>query len=266
MDNFNIESFLSEYKNKKIILVCNSGNAGDALIAKGTFDLFEKIGIEYEFGSWTTKYNNSELFYSGGGNLSGMYPHCRKFIKNNFRNNNIVVLPHTVRGVWKILRKFTKRVKIICREEVSYNHVYNTIKNKNNAMISDDMAFHCNIPTKYKNIIGEGHVNCFRKAGECESPKNINLPNDNIDLSLTCGGGDMDSHSFVNEIFENVMQELSKYKTISTNRLHMAIGGALLGKQVNFYSNNYYKCKAVYEYSLKKYSNVKWCGDCDYEN
>ena len=51
----------------------------------------------------------------------------------------------------------------------------------------------------------------------------------------------------------SIFQYLSKYEVINTNRLHIAIAGCLLGIKVNMYSNNYYKNKAIYDYSLSKY-------------
>ena len=49
---------------------------------------------------------------------------------------------------------------------------------------------------------------------------------------------------------------MSNYDKIFTNRLHLAIAGFLLNKEVHFYPNFYYKNEAVYDYSLKKYNNI----------
>ncbi len=43
---------------------------------------------------------------------------------------------------------------------------------------------------------------------------------------------------------------LEEYKVVNTDRLHVAILASLLGKEVNFYPNSYYKNEAVYNYSL----------------
>ena len=41
----------------------------------------------------------------------------------------------------------------------------------------------------------------------------------------------------------------------------MAIAGALTGRTVKFYPNNYYKCEAVYRSSMQeRFPNVHWMG------
>ena len=54
---------------------------------------------------------------------------------------------------------------------------------------------------------------------------------------------------------------LNRYEEIRTDRLHVCIAGALLGKQVQLYPGNYYKCEAVYQHSIRdRFPNVSWHG------
>ena len=46
------------------------------------------------------------------------------------------------------------------------------------------------------------------------------------------------------------------FNKIVTNRLHVAITAALLGKDVEVYDNSYGKLKAVWNASLKSFSNA----------
>ena len=78
-----LENFLSNFKGKKIIFVPNPGNAGDSLIALGTYHLLKKIGINYVNGNWYDEYENSEILFGGGGNLIGIYQNCEQFIIKN---------------------------------------------------------------------------------------------------------------------------------------------------------------------------------------
>ena len=58
-----------------------------------------------------------------------------------------------------------------------------------------------------------------------------------------------------------MMRFVDRFEQVNTNRLHIAILSALLGKSVNFYANSYGKNHAVYEHSMaQRFSNVKWCG------
>ncbi len=52
------------------------------------------------------------------------------------------------------------------------------------------------------------------------------------------------------------------YERVVTNRLHGCILAALLGKEVDFYANNYFKNREVYLHSIEgQFPNVRWCGE-----
>ena len=42
-----IKDFLSQFLNKKVILILNPGNGGDALIASATFKVFDELKLNY---------------------------------------------------------------------------------------------------------------------------------------------------------------------------------------------------------------------------
>ena len=103
-------------------------------------------------------------------------------------------------------------------------------------------------------------LSCFRTDPE---KSEFAIPPDNIDVSEVFKFGVNPKSIAFLSAFE-VLQFLQRFKTIHTNRLHMAIGGALCGCQVKFYPNNYYKCRAVYLFSLaERYQNVEWMGEPD---
>jgi len=247
-NKINIINFLKTYKNKKIIYIPNPGNAGDSLIAFGTLQTFKKVGLKYEIGNINKEYNNQILFYAGGGNLVGIYKSCRKFINKNKDKNKIIILPHTIKNEDELIKNLNNNIILICREKMSYDYVYNIIKNKNNVFLSKDMAFYINNIEKYKKIKGNGVCNCFRQ--DCEKTS-ISIPNNNIDLSNKLNKpGNTNNINVINSVSLSIFDYLSKFDTINTNRLHMAIAGSLLNKNVNFYSNSYYKNKAVFDYSI----------------
>jgi len=256
-NEINIYDFLRGYIDQDIIYIPNPGNAGDSLIAYGTIQVFNKIGLKWIFGNINALYANKTLFYGSGGNLVGIYNDCKKFINNNKWKNKIILLPHTIQAENKLIEGLGDNIIIICRERKSFRYVYDLIPNKNNVFLADDMAFNIMGIEKYKNIIGTGICNCFRTDGE---KTNISIPKGNIDLSSHLRVQNNTSHVYtIEKVSLSVFEYLSKYDTINTNRLHIAIAGSLLNKKVNMYSNNYYKNREVYEYSLKnKYVNTKF--------
>lgn len=253
MKEIDIITFLNTYKNKEIIYIPNPGNAGDSLIAYGTIQLFNKLKLNYIIGNINNIYKNQILFYAGGGNLVGLYGNCKKFINNNKTNNKIVLLPHTITKEDELIKDLNTNVIIICREKVSYDYVNNLINDKNNVFLSKDMAFYIKGLEKYKNIKGGGECNCFRTDSE---KTQIKIPSNNKDLSKTLNKkGNTTDINIIKQVSLSIFDYLSKYETINTNRLHIAIAGSLLNKKVNFYSNSYYKNKAVYDYSIQNIYN-----------
>ena len=214
----------------------------------------------------------------------------------------LVILPQTIRRNDDLITELNSNVDIFCRELISYEYVKKISTNANVYLANDmafsfDLAeFNkTNIdydPTKQllkyitqkilrkknaqslnaiirsfrvNNTIDEAisksvptQLNCLRIDGE---KTNITLPNDNIDLSELFSYGVEDKLTSYMTI-KTLFNFIERFDLVRTNRLHIAISCALLNKQVEFYSNNYYKNKAVYDFSIRgKYKNVYWCED-----
>lgn len=252
----NMVEFLSDYASKHIVYIPNPGNAGDSLIAMGTLQLFDKLGLNYVIGDINVEYKDKILFYAGGGNLVGLYNNCYNFLNKNKAKNEIVLLPHTVKDVDSLVTSLGSNVTIICREYVSYVYVYSITKHSQNVLLSKDMAFYITGLESYT-IKGVGEGNCFRL--DCEKT-NVRIPSGNNDISASMEvPHNTTKPDVINNVCSSVFKYLSQFEVINTNRLHVAIAGALLGKRVNLYRNSYYKNKAVYDYSLKDiFNNVSF--------
>ena len=256
MEIKDIRLFLSNYLNQEIIYIPNPGNAGDSLIVFGTIQIFNELGLNWKMGSISNEYHNKTLFYAGGGNLVRMYDNCRKFIEKNKDDNKIIILPHTIKEEDKLLSSLNDNIIIFCREKTSYNYVLKVFKHEKNVYLSKDMAFYINNLDKYKIIKGNGVCNVYRT--DLEEKTNIKIPEDNSDLSNTLNrNGNTTKINVIKDVSLSIFDHLSNFETINTNRLHIAIAGSLLDKNVNFYRNSYYKNKSVFEYSINNiYKNT----------
>jgi exopolysaccharide biosynthesis predicted pyruvyltransferase EpsI len=86
-------------------------------------------------------------------------------------------------------------------------------------------------------------------------------PKDNIDISKWFSFG-TESKESVFASSKYLLSFLNLYEVVKTDRLHACVGAALLNKKVHFYSNDYYKCKAVFDFSIQnRYPNVIWEGN-----
>ena len=98
-------------------------------------------------------------------------------------------------------------------------------------------------------------LHCFRTDRE---RTNISIPPGNLDLSKIFAFGTSDVVT-ASHAAHCLIRIVNRCETLHTNRLHIAIAGALLGKHVMMYPNNYHKCRSVYEFSMReRFPNVCW--------
>ena len=250
-----IRVFLQRYQHEDIIYIPNPGNAGDSLIAFGTIQLFNELGLRWVFGSATGVYHDKLLFYAGGGNLVGLYDDCKIFLQNNKDNNNrIVVLPHTIKSEDALIKSLDSNVILFCRERTSFQYAHRLARHKHNVYLSKDMAFYIQNIDTYKSKQNNKQKVCHAFRMDCEQT-NISIPDDNIDLSHHLNMPN-NTQTNIEPVSIRIFEYLSKFDVVRTNRLHIGIAGHLLGKTVHFYPNSYYKNKAVYDYSLRDDANV----------
>lgn len=292
----NIEDYLTQFSNKEVFYIPNPGNAGDSIIAEGTMQKCNQLGINLRFvDRHRHPLHDQIVFYGGGGNIAKSNFSVR-FIRRIHNNvKKLVILPHTIHSVDALLNELGENVDIICREKVSYLYLMNS-KTKANVYLAKDMALHMdtNIAMQYKagwmdkiSVVGcyvlcklrlsdkqaptlKGLIGLFRAPIENQEDRKIlnafrtdgektklDLPDDNLDISEVFALG-TETEVMIKEGGARFLKYINQFEVINTNRLHVAISATLVGKSVNFYPNNYYKCQAVYEYSLKQFSNLTW--------
>ena len=84
------------------------------------------------------------------------------------------------------------------------------------------------------------------------------LPKNNFDISgYFAHGSTTEALSYLAS--NRFLRYVDSHSKVRTNRLHVAIAGALLGKCVELYANSYFKCRAVFEFSMKdRFPKVVW--------
>lgn len=284
-----IDSFLAQYKGKKVYLRSFAGNGGDALLLIAADVAFGKHGIRYRLADENILLDDEIVFIRGGGNLVKYYHHISDFIKQRCSNvKELIILPHTISGHEDVLSQFDSRVTVFCREQVSFEYVQ-TFPNILNVHIADDMAFGLKVNELFPNLpplhrlirtatlrhiiggvlkgktsirhyiqkMGGETLFAFRTDAERTG---IKLPKKNIDVSevinLDPTMGDVDL-AFKTSAY--IFRVINQYKSIQTNRLHVAIAALLLGKELFFHGNAYHKNKSVYNFSInQRFNNVTW--------
>lgn len=289
-------TLLHKFK-EKIYYFPNQGNAGDSLITAATILYFEKYGIEFEVINPDNFLPiNKIIVYGGGGNFGGEQSRAARIINKYYKAcKEFIVLPHTVFDVDSTLSNLTANCHIFCREPVSYNYCLSKASQAN-IYLKHDMVFTCNpsdilnrkvsinlvkkiinkvlsskdndFGLSFKGFvltishklwsskeINRSTLNAFRVDAE---KTEIKIPSGNQDLSMIFQLSACDIElSFKSA--QLLLTEIDKYDTIRTNRLHVGIGALLMNKHLELHSNNYYKVKAIYDYSIEGYyKNTTW--------
>jgi exopolysaccharide biosynthesis predicted pyruvyltransferase EpsI len=239
------------------------------------------------------------VIYAGGGNLVGIYPQARNFFsKFHCRAGRFILLPHTVMKNEDLLKELGSNVTVFARERVSYEHLKKHAKNAQ-IFLDHDLALHLNAKDfleqpmislpgaiakkllyKYLNpevsatvphpkrmlqnslfelrtaTLGRPEIgNFFREDIEARGQER---PEGNADLSRIYAYGTR-NRDLTSYTTSRLLRYINNFSLVRTDRLHICIGAALLGKDVDFFPNSYFKCKAVYEYSLRsRFPKIKW--------
>ncbi|WP_458095333.1 polysaccharide pyruvyl transferase family protein [Roseomonas sp. WA12] len=211
----------------------------------------------------------------------------------------LVILPHTIKDVDDLLDAFGSNVTVICREPVSHDYVrgrggrYETLLMEDLAfsldveqLLNGAESFNATAMLTHfllqKVIRRDGHtsfdnvrrymapgpvaarllarppggvLNCFRRDGEATD---IPIPEDNVDLPIVFMYG-VSPAPVAHHASRSLLRTLMSFDEIRTNRLHVAIAAGLLGRPTRLYTNNYYKIRAIYEFSMRhRFPHVTW--------
>lgn len=243
---FDLKLFLEKYRNYAVDFYRFRGNYGDSLIYHGSMKLFIDLNIKVNKVDLTTEKINEILIIDGGGNFVDYYNDVRDFINaKHHLYKEIVFLPHTIFGDKQIevLKKLKENTTIFCREKESAKFV------EKYAVSCSVFLWHdCALYNSFQKNIEKGYgiLNAFRS--DCESILKTK-PDTNIDISY---------NGYATKPLNDFLETIGKFNQINTDRLHVAIASVLLDKNVYLYPNSYFKNKKVYEYSLQRFSNIKF--------
>jgi glycosyltransferase involved in cell wall biosynthesis len=207
-----------------------------------------------------------------------------------------VILPASFYDCEDVLDVLDEKFIVYCREKQSYEYCIKNNK-KAKFILADDMAFGLNIDfyksdikynlknitnvlkDKNKNLIKELKYDLYPYFSATETMINNILENNksnmgyflrtdietanviehkeqSFDISLIANSYCADK-SFSIMLVKQFLRALDNYTTIVTDRLHVGICSALLGKNVYLIDNSYKKVSNVYEKSMKNMQNVK---------
>jgi exopolysaccharide biosynthesis predicted pyruvyltransferase EpsI len=146
----------------------------------------------------------------------------------------VIILPSTFDLAEPVVQTALQRTKalVFARERESYEQIRNVC----DADIAHDCAFYFDFRPYRRS--GDGRLLAFRT--DAESAR-VNVPQGNNDISTTGFG------------LDHWLWTISRHETIMTDRAHVMIAAALLGKRVEYQRTNYHKVSGIAEYSLPNF-------------
>jgi exopolysaccharide biosynthesis predicted pyruvyltransferase EpsI len=278
--NGELASFFCEHRNKSVFYIPNPGKAGDSLIATATYELLQYYHVNYVIPSSPYQLDNALVLYGGGGNLVRFYSDAKKLLAALLkRNNTVVILPHTIRDNASLLHSLPPSCLIFCRDPQSYIHVLSNTSQCRVSLAHDLALFfdpkellakdsiRNEMTPRFARILKEAGIfiqDIDNKAVQClrvDRERTIVPVGPNYDLAKMFALG------VTPDLAERSAWMLLEFVRLAgrviTNRLHVGIAGAILGKEVSLYDNNYGKVSSVYEHSLRgRFPNVTFnrCG------
>jgi exopolysaccharide biosynthesis predicted pyruvyltransferase EpsI len=263
-----VEALLARYVGKPVLYVPNPGNAGDALIAVGTFQAFGRAGVPFEVADETADIEGRVVFLGGGGNLVPLYEDtARTLARCVGKASEVVLLPHTVRGHEATLARLDATCTVVCREPESYAHV-RAAGPRARTVLAHDMVFHLDVwalladselVARGQSLIDEqladaglnrAALNALeitdfsrldREASEAR-PSSLLDPSDVFAFGTSPVEAPLAAFCF--------LMTLRQARRIETDRLHVGLAAALLGIPCELRDNNYGKNAAVFAHSL----------------
>jgi exopolysaccharide biosynthesis predicted pyruvyltransferase EpsI len=261
-----------------VLYIPNNGNAGDAAIATATIQMFHRICAPVESGLIDDITDDANIIIGGGGNLVPYYTDVRNILLTCLDRNikKCLLLPHTVRAHADVLARLDARFTILCRDKPSYEYVKKHAPHVH-AALARDMVFELNIQELERNtktwrhklaLLQDSHwltnLLRWRRATTRIRPDRqgtlriFRFDIESVDSDRTRRKSDlMRFHgigkysSATDQITLDVIKCVNRAERVITDRLHVSLIAAMLGKKVCLLENSYGTLSDVWKLEME---------------
>lgn len=232
---------------RPIVFVVNPGNWGDALIREGAekflrhydFDYvsihlkdFEKRRVDLAQLKQQIRHDDPVMVYNGCGAFSSHYSLLGRVQKLASHFSSVALLPCTINTDMD-MNRFPKDTHVFVRDHFESQAAFPA------APFCHDMAFFLDLmsaPAKHQ----DGYF--FRNDREA--------PLESVKLPENVQNRDLSKDGKAQHPVDGFIRAIAEYSTVHTNRLHIGIAAALLGRQTHLSGNDYFKIRAIFNSSI----------------
>jgi exopolysaccharide biosynthesis predicted pyruvyltransferase EpsI len=220
------------------------GNWGDAIIRSGTLRFFADIGVEYVAISDPSEARADlpAVFGGSGGFCRFWNVAPRLALRLHQRCGRLVILPSTYEPDSLQAFRGLGEVTLYARERASFELIHVS----HAAFVCPDMAF-CNDVPDFGPAT-EATLNAFRT-----DPESLGFH------TQVSGNRDLSAERNHTGCPRQFFEALAPFSTIRTDRAHVAIAAAMLGRTVHLFPNAYHKNESLFATSLIHFG-VQWKG------
>jgi exopolysaccharide biosynthesis predicted pyruvyltransferase EpsI len=217
------------------------GNIGDHLIWAGARQLLSSLRYREVAAEQLGAVGGELAVMAGSGGwcepFHGLAPQTLVELERRFER--VVVLPSTFDASFDLTSEVLSqsRARVYAREAVSFQ----AIESMCDAALAPDCAFYFDFRPYRRR--GQGSLFAYRTDAESavEWSARGGIPDSNSDISLSA------------QSLDEWLWTIGRHDKIWTDRAHVLIAGALLGKKVRYTSTIYHKVPAMARYSLSTY-------------
>jgi exopolysaccharide biosynthesis predicted pyruvyltransferase EpsI/glycosyltransferase involved in cell wall biosynthesis len=218
-----------------LVFVRGLGHRGDELIWEGTRELLGgRIYRDIELEALCSASGHTVLL-SGGGAACRPYHEWlpRALAIAELRFERVILLPSSFDPSEDVVREALTRTAatVFAREAESYRR----IRSLCDARLAHDCAFFFDF-SPYRRE-GEGVLNAFRTDAEARAERGP-LPEGNDDITVS------------STTLEAWLEKIAAHELVRTDRAHVMIAAAMMGKRVEYLPSSYHKLDALAHYAL----------------
>ena len=279
----------------RLIVVPNMGNAGDGLINYSMYSVLRKRRIPFtvvEAHEISKPDPGATYLVMANGALHhAEHPIDRLIYALGRSNAKMILYSATIQDREELLKSLPETAIIIAREPVTYSYAH-SVRPDLTVVLSEDatmsimdgdadlprpgvllrMEYRLRLfvktlqlgypplfaffPYAFRNGKGS-HSTFYALRNDDESVAADAPPKDNVDISIVCGGKQIERHAEASAA--SFLKVIRSKKTIRTDRLHVAIGSCLVKVPCQLSANSYFKCEAIYKHSLsRRFNTIEW--------
>lgn len=240
---------------RRIAVLLNRGNRGDGVIHLGGRRLLGALGLRWqeirETEAPATIEADALLVFGCGAFSRGTHSLVPVVERLARQVEHVVILPASFDldspAVAKFVHSWSSNYTVFCRERRSFEALTAARTGASGVLLAHDLAFWAEVAA-WADRPHAGTAGIFRRDREAVfDVRPRDLPGRDISQ-----GPDTEP--------EALLDYVARFSVVHTDRTHAAITAAMMGREVHFYRNAYFKNAAIFEHSLSQLPNVTFVG------